>query len=213
MKKPDGTGTFIIGLTGTYCAGKNHVARLLEERGIPVLDVDKLGHKALEIERDAVAARFGPHILGPDGAVDRRRLGALVFGNPGELAALEGIVHPAANRLTLEWLAGREGCPCVINAALLHKSAALDRLDAIILVKAPVLTRLLRARRRDRLPWAELLKRFASQRDFTTQYFLGKSDIHTIHNRGYTSICTRFWRSSLEKRIALVIARLGISPR
>jgi dephospho-CoA kinase len=212
MKKNDEIRSTIIGLTGTYCAGKNHVARLFEARGIPVLDVDKLGHKALEIERDAVAARFGPSILGPDGAVDRRRLGALVFGNPGELAALEGIVHPVANRLTIEWIASREGRPCVINAALLHKSAALSRLDAVILVKAPVLTRLLRARKRDRLPWAELIKRIARQREFTSQYFAWKSDIYIVYNRGYTPVCTRIWRRSLEKRIASVITRLGIPP-
>jgi dephospho-CoA kinase len=212
MKKNDETRSNIFGLTGMYCAGKNHAARLLEARGVPVLDVDKLGRRALELERDAVAARFGSSVLGPDGRVDRGRLGSLVFGNPGELAALEGIVHPVANRLTVEWIAGREGRPCVINAALLHKSAAFDRLDAIILVKAPVLTRLLRARNRDHLPWVELVKRFASQREFTAQYFARKSDIYIVYNRGYTPVCTRFWRRGLEKRIAAVAARLGISP-
>jgi dephospho-CoA kinase len=100
----------------------------------------------------------------------------------------------------------------VINAALLHKSAALDRLDAVILVKAPALTRLLRARKRDRLPWADLVKRFASQREFTAQYFARKSDIYSVYNRGYTPVCTRIWRRSLEKRIASVITRLGIFP-
>lgn len=213
MEKNDEIRSPVIGLTGTYCAGKNHVARLLEARGLPVLDVDKLGHKALELERDAVLARFGPRVLGPDGAVDRRRLGALVFGNPGELAALEGIVHPAAIRLSLEWIERQKGRPCVINAALLHKSAALvDRIDALILVKAPVLTRLLRARKRDRLPWMELFKRFASQREFTAQYFSRKSDIYTVYNRGYTPAGARLWRSGLEKRVASIIARLGIPP-
>ncbi|MDR0378035.1 MAG: dephospho-CoA kinase [Spirochaetaceae bacterium] len=210
MKKNDGNQPRIIGLTGAYCAGKNHVARLFEARGVPVLDVDKLGHHVLEIERDAVAARFGSLVLGPDGAVDRRRLGAVVFGNPEELAALEGIVHPAVNRLTLEWIAGQEGRSCMVNAALLHKSAVFDLLDAVILVKAPVLTRLLRARKRDRLPWAELWKRFASQREFTAQYFSRKSDIYTIYNRGCTSVSTCFWRGSLEKQAALAAARLGI---
>jgi dephospho-CoA kinase len=212
MRKTDGIRSPVIGLTGTYCAGKNHVARLLEARGLPVLDVDKLGHKALERERDAILARFGPGVLGPDGAVDRRRLGALVFGNPEELAALEGIVHPAANRLTIEWIERQGGRPCVINAALLHKSAALDRIDAIILVKAPVLTRLLRARKRDRLPWAELFKRFSSQREFAAQYFSRKSDIYIVYNRGYTSAGTRLWRRGLEKQVASIISRLGIHP-
>jgi dephospho-CoA kinase len=212
MKKNGEIHSNIIGLTGMYCAGKNYVARLLETRGIPVLDVDKLGHQALEIERDAVAARFDPLVLGPDGAVDRRRLGALVFGNPGELAALQEIVHPVANRLTMEWIADQKGRACVINAAVLHKSAAFDWLDAIILVKAPVLTRFLRARKRDRLPWVDLIKRFKSQREFTSQYFARKSDIYVVYNRGYTPVCTRIWRRDLEKRIVSVITRLGIPP-
>jgi dephospho-CoA kinase len=214
MKKKDEirSNIIIIGLTGMYCAGKNHAARLLENRGIPVLDVDKLGHRALETERDAVAARFGPRVLGPDGTVDRRRLGALVFGDPGELAALQEIVHPVANRLTMEWIASQKGRSCVINAAVLHKSAAFTLLDAVILVKAPVLTRLLRARKRDGLPWADLIKRFKSQREFASQYFARKSDIYTVYNRGYTPVCTRIWRRGLEKRIASVITRLGISP-
>ncbi|MDR2246755.1 MAG: dephospho-CoA kinase [Treponema sp.] len=212
MRRTDGIRSPVIGLTGMYCAGKNHVARLLEARGLPVLDVDKLGHKALEDERDAILARFGPGVLGPDGAVDRRRLGALVFGNPAELAALEGMVHPAANRLTIEWIERQGGRPCVINAALLHKSAALDRIDAIILVKAPVLTRLLRARKRDRLPWVELLKRFSSQREFAAQYFFRESDIYIVHNRGYTCAGTRLWRRGLKKQVAVILSRLGIPP-
>jgi dephospho-CoA kinase len=44
----------IIGLTGKYCAGKNYIAVLLEARGLPVLDVDKLGYQTLEI-RDHLA--------------------------------------------------------------------------------------------------------------------------------------------------------------
>ena len=97
-----------IGLTGMYCAGKNRIASLLEKRGIPALDVDKLGHAAIEQERDAILRRFGPEILGAGGAIDRKKLGALVFGESEELAALEAIVHPAANRLTEQWLKERE---------------------------------------------------------------------------------------------------------
>ena len=111
----------LIGLTGTYCAGKNHVAALLERRGLPVLDVDKLGYTAIESEKAAIIARFGRELLRPDGTIDRRRLGARVFGRPEELAALEALVHPVANRLTGEWVAAQGGKPCVINAALIHR--------------------------------------------------------------------------------------------
>jgi dephospho-CoA kinase len=172
----------IIGLTGMYCAGKNHIASLLEKRGIPSLDVDKLGHAALEQEQDAILRRFGPEVLGTGGVIDRKKLGALVFGKSEELAALEAIVHPAANRLTGQWLEEREEQRLVINAALLHRSSVFDRLDVIILVTAPWFVRLLRARRRDHLPWGELLRRFYSQRDFMSQYLRKNTDIHIVHN-------------------------------
>jgi dephospho-CoA kinase len=204
----------IIGLTGTYCAGKNHVAGLLERRGLAVLDVDKLGHQAIAEEREAIVARFGDAVLGPGGEVDRRRLGARVFGKPEELAALEALVHPAANRLTLDWLKARGEGPCVINAALLHKSAVFGRLDAVILVRAPLLTRLLRAKRRDRLPWPALIRRFQSQWDFSARYrdknFLGNADIYVIDNRGRARV-SRTAKDALERRIDEILANAGIA--
>jgi dephospho-CoA kinase len=197
----------IIGLTGVYCAGKNHIARLLEERGLPVLDVDKLGHGALETEKSAVLERFGEDILDREGRIDRKLLGARVFGKPEELAALEAIVHPAANRETLAWIE-RQGGNCVINAALLHRSSV--SLDAVIVVEAPFFTRLLRARRRDRLPWIALLKRFRSQKEFTAQYFKEKTDIYRVENRGYFGFFSRPLRTKLKNRIDEILSLLGI---
>jgi dephospho-CoA kinase len=171
-----------IGLTGMYCAGKNHIASLLEKRGFSVLDVDKLGHAAIEEEREAVLRRFGPEVLGDGGGIDRKKLGTLAFGKGGELSALEAIVHPAVNRLTEQWILERKGRNLAINAALLHKSSVFGRLDAIILVKAPWFVRLIRARRRDRLPWRELFKRFYSQRNFISQYLRKNTDIYVVGN-------------------------------
>jgi dephospho-CoA kinase len=183
-----------------YCAGKNHIASLLEKRGIPSLDVDKLGHAALEQERDAILRRFGPEVLGTGGVIDRKKLGALVFGKREELAALEVIVHPAANRLTEQWLREREGQRLVINAALLHRSSVFDRLDAIILVTAPWFVRLVRARRRDHLPWGELFRRFYSQRNFTSQYFRENTDIHIVNNGPF---------GKPDKRLDDILERIG----
>ena len=174
----------LIGLTGTYCAGKNRVGAILESRGLEVLDVDRLGHVCLENQKEAVFARFGDGVKNPDGSVNRKALGAKVFGNRPKLAELEAIVHPEANRMTLEWVEGQNGKPCVINAALLHKSAVFGRLGCVILVEAPWLARLLRAKRRDGLPWLDLLRRFGSQKQFASQYLAGNADIYRVGNPG-----------------------------
>jgi dephospho-CoA kinase len=201
-------GRKLIGLTGMYCAGKNYVAGMLEERGLPVLDVDKLGHEVIETEKDAIVKRFGPSIQREDGTIDRRFLGALVFGKPAELAALEGIVHPAANRMTEEWIARQGGKSCVINAALLHRSVAFKKLDYILIVKAPLITRLFRARKRDGLPWRVLLARFKSQREFNAQYSRENADIYNVFNSGYAlvaGICGKH----LENRIDSILIKTG----
>jgi dephospho-CoA kinase len=200
----------LIGLTGAYCAGKNHVGRLLEARGLQVLDVDKLGHRATEDEKAAIVSRFGPGVLSSDGKVDRSALGKLVFGKPDELAALEAIIHPAANRLAEKWIAERPGGDLVINAALLHRATVFDRLDFIIMVCAPYWERLLRARRRDGLPFHLLMKRFASQKNFAAQYFGKKADIYTVDNRGVFGPCARHREAALERELDTIFAREGM---
>jgi dephospho-CoA kinase len=207
-------GGKIIGLTGAYCAGKNFVAGLLEKRGLAVLDVDKLGHQAIVEEKAAIVSRFGDEILGPDGEPDRRRLGARVFGRPEEMAALEAVVHPAVNRLTLRWLEAQGDRPRVINAALLHRSSVFALLDAVILVRAPLLARLLRAKKRDKLPWPAVIRRFRSQRGFFSRYrdkrLGGIADIHVIDNRGCPVFASRPLIDTLERRIDEILAIEGI---
>ena len=88
----------IIGVTGPIAAGKSTVDRMLRELGAnPVIDADLVVH---ELYRDSCELRerlvtlFGPSIVGPDGVIDRRALGARVFGDAAALRRLEEIVHP-----------------------------------------------------------------------------------------------------------------------
>jgi dephospho-CoA kinase len=199
----------IIGLTGTYCAGKNYIARLLEARGFETLDVDKLGHRVIEARREAILNRFGPSLLRQDGTIDRRALGKRVFGKPEELAALEEIIHPEVNRMTGEWIKSGEK-PGIINAALLHRSSAFKELDFIILVRAPALARLFRAWKRDRLPLGQLIRRFKSQKKFISQYLNKKADIYIIDNRGCFDFCAPLYRRRLENRIDEILALRGM---
>jgi dephospho-CoA kinase len=192
----------IIGLTGKCCAGKNAAGALLEAWGYPVLDVDLLGHEALQAEREAVAERFGRDVLDGSGRVDRKLLGTKVFGQPAELAALEAIVHPAANTMTSEWIdrqLATGGPACVVNAALLHKSSAFSVLDALFIVTAPLPVRLLRARRRDGLPWRMVLERMWQQRNFDSQYSQSKADIYKVDNTSTLSALEAALREALER--------------
>jgi dephospho-CoA kinase len=193
----------LIGLTGKYCSGKNHVASILEKKGLPVLDVDKLGYHVLETEKTAIFTQFGSDLQKPDGSFDRRLLGQRVFGNPEKLKLLESIVHPPVNRLTAEWTVNNKDKICVINAALLHKSEVFGKLDRIILVTAPFLTRFLRAKRRDKLSWIEISKRFSSQKDFNSQYLSANAEIIRVGNPGLSGSLKL--QQKLERRIDIIL--------
>jgi dephospho-CoA kinase len=205
----------LIGLTGKYCAGKNHVAAVFEKRGLPVLDVDKLGHTAIENRKDEVFSHFGNEVRNPDGSVNRRLLGEKVFGKRDEIAALEAIVHPLADRMTLEWIASQNGKSCVINAALLHRLAVFGQFDCILLVDAPFLTRLLRARRRDRLSWISALRRLMSQKRFIPQYFAGNADIYIVENPGSGGFLpgSSGKETELERQVGEILSKLELENK
>ena len=202
----------LVGLTGKYCSGKNFIADILRRRGLAVLDIDKLGHIAIENRKTAIIARFGEAIQNPpppdgDGSINRRLLGEKVFGRKNELTALEAIVHPEVNRLTEEWIDAHIGENLVLNAAVLHKSSVFPRLNGIILVSAPRCIRFIRAKRRDKLPFTELTRRFSSQNEFNAQYSAGNADIYRVENPG---IGFRRGRMKPEKRIEAILSELGL---
>jgi len=203
----------LIGLTGKYCAGKNHTAAILEKRGLPVLDVDKLGHTALEFKKNEVFSRFGDEVRNSDGSVNRRRLGEKVFGKKDEIIALEAIVHPQTDRMTMEWISSQNGKTCVINAALLHKTAVFGRLDCVLLVTAPFLVRLLRAKHRDRLPWISIFKRLMSQKRFTLQYLAGNADIYIVENPWTVGAGSAGKETKLERKIGEILSQLELENK
>jgi dephospho-CoA kinase len=91
------TAMLNVGLTGGIASGKSTVVRMLVEKGAVVIDHDRLAHIAYEPggpSYEAIVAGFGREILAPDGKIDRKKLGAIVFRNPERLKDLNGIVHP-----------------------------------------------------------------------------------------------------------------------
>ena len=165
----------IVGLAGKACAGKDALVPIFVDRGFSVVDADKLGHRALEANRDAVTARFG--------TIDRKALGKIVFADPEALADLEAITHP--------WVAARireevEAAPgdVVLNVVLLHKQNLFRLCRVVVWVDAPLWNRVLRARRRDAWSWVRIFRRVWAQRELRPQVFPKDVDILRVDNRG-----------------------------
>ena len=91
-------GQRIIGLTGGIATGKSTVADYLAtHHGLPILDADVYARQAVEAGSqilEAIAARYGPDILLPDGSLDRAQLGQIIFSDTVEKAWLEQQTHP-----------------------------------------------------------------------------------------------------------------------
>ncbi len=90
-----------VALTGGIATGKSYVLQQFRQHGVPCLDADLLTHGVIAAGTEAtaaIAARFGAEMLADDGAVDRRKLGPVVFTDPAARRDLEAIVHPAVYR-------------------------------------------------------------------------------------------------------------------
>lgn len=181
----------VVGVAGKCCAGKDLVADWLRQRHWREINVDHLGHRALEARRDAVVAAFGAQILREDGAIDRSKLGPIVFSSAKRLRELEAIVHPwMREEVRRETEAFRRTAPekrsrgLVINAALLFHMGMDTLCDSVILVRAPLAARLLRAIRRDGFHPGRILFRLRTQRRLETQAHSSPADIITVDNRG-----------------------------
>src|SRR6202040_2950944 len=133
-----------VGLTGGIASGKSTVASLLRDQDCMVLEMDPLGHELLEPGQsayDEVVREFGKSILGPGDAIDRSKLGAIVFADSAKRARLSQILHPRILDVVLKWFAaldrpgGREFA--VVEAALIVESGFHKHLDNLIVSWAP----------------------------------------------------------------------------
>jgi len=150
----------VLGLTGGIGTGKSLATAILAELGAVVIDADRVGHETYRPGTrgwDQVVAEFGREVLATDGSIDRRRLGAVVFGDPGKLARLNAIVHPLireaiAAQVAAERAAGRAPA-VVIEAALLVEAkwdALVDEVWVLTAQPAAVEQRLVAQRGLDR---------------------------------------------------------------
>lgn len=134
---------YVIGLTGGIGTGKTAVAAMLSKLGATVVDADKVGHEAYLPGAEAwkaVVDAFGKEILTGSDEIDRKKLGAIVFGDPDELARLNSIMHPRMYRMMEERLDAlrSDGCgAAVVEAALLIEADWQPLTDEVWVVTAP----------------------------------------------------------------------------
>ena len=188
----------VIGVAGKTCAGKNTVVKPLEKMGFCHVDVDQLGHIALENQKEKLFETFGKGIRNQDGSVNRRALGAIVFSSTEEKKRLESIVHPEMVRMVKDIIVEQQDV--IINAAILFEMG-LDKLcDIVFWVDAPAIVRFFRGLKREKVsPWA-LFKRIWAQRKMNPNIFSSDADIFTISNIGSKEKTAEKIVKILEKR-------------
>ncbi len=144
----------IIGLLGGVASGKTLVAQELARLGAGLLDADQAGHQVLRMPhiQQAIRARWGPDVFGPDGQVDRSRLAQRVFGPSPQAEAdrlyLQEITHPEIGQLLRQQAQqlAEQGCPAAVLDAPLLLEVGWDRwCDKLVFVDAPLEVRQARA--------------------------------------------------------------------
>jgi dephospho-CoA kinase len=159
-----------IGLTGGVATGKSTVANILRGQGYQVFDADQLARAVVEPQRPAfqeIVAAFGRDILTADGALDRKKLAALVFPDPDKRKRLESITHP---RIKEEFLIQVSAARSTIGnrwffyeAALLFEAGQAAEFHEILCTWCPRAIQIQRLMSRNNLSEAEALAILGSQ--------------------------------------------------
>ena len=185
----------VLCVTGPMAAGKNAVSALLEEKGFLCIDADICVHDIVDKQKDKILARFGDiaaergvEICNPDGKINRRALGSIVFSDPELLKAQEAIIHPAVEAELNAFVDENPDKNIVLNATVLYKTQVIERCDAVIFVTAPLIKRFFRVKSRDSMPTMQILSRFYSQREIFAKYKKIKTDIYRVRNSGSLDI-------------------------
>ncbi len=198
----------ILCVTGPMAAGKNAASDILQKKGFACVDADKLGHIAVENQKEKILATFGPMaenlgitLLDPEGKINRKALGALIFRDKKLIKMQEDIVYPEINALFDKFIEENRDKDLVINATVLYKVPLIKRVDLILYVDCPKIIRLLRASKRDHIPLKQILQRFKAQKNLFSKYREQNTDIVRVWNTGT--------RTVLEKKLGAILLHFG----
>ena len=161
--------TYVVGLTGGIGCGKSEAAQHLRSLGAAHIDADALS-RSLTADGGAaipeITRIFGEEVFNPDGSLNRRALGDLVFRDTASRRALEGIIHPLVQRFTMDAIAeaGKNGIAVTILDVPLLFETGMDVLcDETWTMSVPADVQLQRVMERDGLSEEQVLARIAGQ--------------------------------------------------
>lgn len=159
-----------VGLTGSIGVGKSFVTSVFEELGCHVLDADQTAREVVMPDTPglkAITQEFGAEILHPDGTLNRKQLGALVFADESRRQRLNHILHPfiiaRQDEIMRGWEAEDPNGIGIIDAALMIESGGYKRFDKLIVVHCRPEVQLERLMLRDNLSHDEALRRINAQ--------------------------------------------------
>ena len=201
----------LIGLSGPSCSGKNTASAILQDYGFYCIDADAVSRKVFtEHEKEilnlfqAEAKKRGINLKNKKG-IDKKAFALLVFSDEELLKKHEAFILPIIEEkiwgeIKMAFTEKPER-PILLNAPTLHKTSLIKKCLFILYIDAPFILRLIRAKKRDRLPLKNIWLRFSKQKKFFSQYFFLNADTIVVKN---------FWSSaSLKRKLLQEVQKRG----
>lgn len=167
-ESPPASRPLVIGITGNIACGKSTILRWLAEWGAKTIDADQIYHELIApgspLAR-AIVAQFGPQVATPEGGIDRRALGAVVFANPQALINLERLTHPVIIARIQDLIATADAPIVAVDAVKLLESGLARLCDVIWLVVCEPAVQIERLMARNKLSHEAALQRIEAQPD------------------------------------------------
>ncbi len=201
----------LIGLSGHSCSGKNTASTILQDYGFYCIDADVVSRKVFaEHEKEilnlfqAEAEKRGINLKNEKG-IDKKAFALLVFSDEELLKKHEDFILPIIEEKIWEEIkrafTEKPERPILLNAPTLHKTGLIKKCLFILYIDAPFILRLIRAKKRDRLPLKNIRLRFSKQKKFFSQYFFLNADTIVVKN---------FWSSaSLKRKLLQEVQKRG----
>ncbi|ACZ38163.1 dephospho-CoA kinase [Sphaerobacter thermophilus] len=157
---------YVIGVTGNIACGKSLVLDTLAKLGAETIDADRVAHEVMAPgtpTAERVIAAFGEEIRGPDGGINRRALGAIVFRDPDKLALLDSLAHPPTVAAIRERVAASTAAVVAIDAIKLFEAGVAEDCDEVWVVTCTPEQQVERLMRRNGFDREEALRRIQAQ--------------------------------------------------